>query len=297
MVTKKDLSKGLSTSLDCRNGVDMGNRFGLLVLALVFVLGFSNVAICGDWQSVSVKKDHYLGVSSVCSSLGEARDKALREVLCQVLRSVGASYSLKFDSSVVMESGGAGYQDNVSRRVSEKFHYSASAFLSSIERNVVSSSYRRASGVSGEGFVYRILVYFPPRLIERARRLSLGAKVVARFVGTGGVIEVKEVNGVKVVLKGYVVSVVEKNRHADFLNYYVMNVSGGGSRSYERAFSSSVVLTGGAVKRVRVVVPAFGKKSLGDLVLGTSRDVTVSLRGTDEVGRPLHLQVPLPSRF
>lgn len=275
----------------------MGNRI-LVFLIIVFLGSGVSVVFGGDWQSVSVKKDHYLGVSSVCASLGEARDKALREVLCQVLRSVGASYSLKFDSSVVMESGRSGSgggRDNVSRQVSEKFHYKASAFLSSIEQNVVSSSYKRETE---GGFVYRILVYFPPRLIEKARRLSKGAKVVARFVGTRGVIEVKEVNGVKVVLKGYVVSVVEKNRHADFLNYYVMSVSGGGSRSYERAFSSSVVLTGGVVRRVRVTMPTCGAgKGLKDLVLGTSRLVTVSLRGTDEVGRPLHLQVPIPSRF
>jgi hypothetical protein len=274
----------------------MGNRI-LMFLIIVFLGSGVPVVFGGDWQSVEVKKDHYLGVSPSCASLGEARDKALREVLCQVLRSVGASYSLKFDSSVVMESGSG--RDNVSRQVSEKFHYKASAFLSSIEQNVVSSSYRRVSSASGEGgVVYRILVYFPPRLIERARRLSLGAKVVARFVGKGGMIEVKEVNGVKVVLKGYVVSVVEKNRHADFLNYYVVSVSGGGSRSYERAFSNAVVLIGGAVKRVRVTVPTRGTGGgLKDLVLGTSRLVTVSLRGTDEVGRPLHLQVPLPSRF
>ena len=248
---------------------------------------------------MSVKKDHYLGVSSVCASLGVARDKALREVLCQVLRSVGASYSLKFDSSVVMESGRSGSgggRDNVSRQVSEKFHYKASAFLSSIEQNVVSSSYKRETE---GGFVYRILVYFPPGLVERARRLSLGAKVVARFVGgrKGCVVEVREVNGVKVVLDGYVVSVVEKNRHADFFNYYVMSVSDGGSRSFERAFSSSVVLCDGVVKRVRLMVPSGGALGLKDLLLGTSRVVTVYLQGTDEVGRPLHLQVPIPAEF
>jgi hypothetical protein len=267
----------------------MGNRI-VLFWAVVFVCFGCGSAIGGDWQSVSVKKDHYLGVSSVCGSLGVARDKALREVLCQVLRSVGAHYSLKFDSSVVMTG------DNVSRRVSEKFHYTASAYLSSIEQNIVSSSYKRV--VSG-GFVYRILVYFPPRLVERARRLSKGAKVVARVVGGHGgegVIEVREVNGVKVVLSGYSVSVDEKNRHADFLNYYVMSVSSGGSRKFERAFSDSVVLSGGVVKRVRVMVPT-RKVGLKGLVLGTSRSVTVSLQGTDEVGRRVRLQVPIPARF
>jgi hypothetical protein len=275
----------------------MGIRI-VLFWAVVFVCFGCGAAIGGDWQSVSVKKDHYLGISPSCASLGEARDKALREVLCQVLRNVGAQYSLKFDSSVVMESsggGGASYRDNVSRQVSEKFHYKAEAFLSSIEQNVVSSSYKRETG---GGVVYRILVYFPPCLVEKARRLSLGAKVVARFVGgrEGCVIEVKEVNGIKVVLSGYAISVVEKNRHADFLNYYVMSVSDGGSRTYERAFSDSVVLSGGRAKRIRVMVPT-SKVGLKCLVLGTSRSVMVCLQGTDEVGRRVRLQVPIPARF
>ena len=222
--------------------------------------------------------------------MGVARDKALREVLCQVLRSVGAQYSLKFDSSVVMKNGTGG--DRVSRRVSEKFHYSSSAFLSEIEKNIVSSSYRR--GVSG-GFMYRILVYFPPRLIERARRLSLGAKVVARVVG-GGVIEVREVNGVKVMLNEYSVRIDERNRHAGFLNYYVMSVSGGGSRTFKRAFSDVVVLVGGQVKRVKVMVPT-SRVGLKGLVLGTTRSVMVSILGTDEVGRVVRVQVPVPARF
>jgi hypothetical protein len=268
-----------------------------MVTVVVWWLLFCGVAFGGggDWQSVSVKRDHYLGISSPCSSLSVARDKALREVICQVLRSIGASYSLKFDSSVVMKSGSSG--DKVSRRMDEKFHYEASAFLSAIEENIVSASYQRGSGSSG-GFVYRILVYFPPRLLERARLLSKGAKVIARFVGGDGVIEVREVNGVGVVLHGYEVRVVEKNRHADFLNYYVMSVSSGGSRSYERAFPDAVVLDGGGrVKQVRLMVPTNkgGLKGLGDLLLGTSRRVMVSLRGTDEAGRPL--QIPIPARF
>jgi len=270
----------------------MGIRIVVILCLVVVGLGsVSGSALAGEWQSVMVKKHHYLGVSSVCVSLGVARDKALREVLCQVLRSVGASYSLKFDSSVFMENGTGG--DIVSRRVSEKFHYESRAFLSEVEKNIVSSSYRRV--VSG-GFVYRILVYFPPRLVERARRLSLGAKVVAHPVGDKGIIEVREINGVKVMLRGYVVRIVEINSHAGFLNYYVMKVSGGGSRTYEKAFSDVVVLAGGRVKRVRVMVPT-NRKGVADLVLGTKRSVMVSIHGADEVGRAIHIQVPIPVHF
>lgn len=125
-------------------------------------------------------------------------------------------------------------------------------------------------------------VKFSRQDIERFRKLSLGAKVHAVWAGDG-VVELREVNGVPVVLTEYTVKVDERNAHAGFLSYYVMKVSAGDSQEYSRALSSPVHLSSGQVERVRLTEPWKKKTGLQDIVLGTRRFVKV-LAGTWLVG-------------
>jgi len=229
-------------------------------------------------ESISVPPGHFLGISPPCASVAAAREKALHDVGGQILRTIGASYSVSFSSHAT------GTMEKVRRTIDERFHYSASGFLAEIETRIVSQSFEREPS----GVVYRMLVNFPKSIISKMRRLSRGAKVLAAKVGSG-VYDLREVNGVACVLSEAAYAVSEVNKHASFLNYYVMKVSSGESQNYTKPLPEPVVLQNGAVKRINLMVPKSG--SLGDLVLGTRRSVQITLIGTDEVGRTVRVMV------
>lgn len=229
-------------------------------------------------ESVKVPSGHFLGISSPCASVADAREKALHDVAAQILRTIGASYSVSFSSHAT------GTMEKVRRTIDERFHYSASGFLAEIETRIVSQSFER----SGSGVVYRMLVNFPKSLIAKMRRLSRGAKVLATRLGSG-VYELREVNGVSCVLTEAAYAVAERNAHAGFLNYYVMKVSTGGTRKYTKPLREPVVLQNKMAQRINLMVPKRG--GLGDLVLGTRRSISITLMGTDEVGRPVRVRV------
>jgi len=84
-------------------------------------------------------------------------------------------------------------------------------------------------------------------------------------------------------------AVSERNTHANFLNYYVMKISSGGSTKYIKSLSEPVVLRNKVSKRINLIVP--NKNSVIDLVLGTRRSVSITLIGTDEVGRAVRVRV------
>jgi hypothetical protein len=239
-----------------------------IALTLIFFCG----SAWAKMRVLEVPPDHYLGISPPCPSIAEARDKAVRDVAAQVLRSIGAEYSVEFWSRVI------GTADSVNRRIEERFHYRADGFLTELEKNTVSQSLRDTR----DGIVYEMLVHFPRHLVKKMRRLSRGAKVIARWVGED-VIELSEVNGVAVTFTEAEVVVREENRHAAFLNYYVMKVSPGSSSKVARALPEPVTLKKSS-KRFRFVVHT-KQKGLRDLVLGTKRSVRVTLSGQDEVGR------------
>jgi len=229
-----------------------------------------------------VPHDTFLGISPPCGSVHDAREKALYDVAAQVLRTIGAEYFLHSSSTVTGTLSSADYH------LSERFSYSASGFIQGIDRNVVSQSYEETPA----GIVCRMRVKFSRQDIEKFRRLSLGAKVHAVWVGDG-VVELREVNGVPVVLTEYTVKVDERNTNAGFLSYYVMKVSSGDNREYRRALSKPVHLKGD-VLRVRLTVPGQKKTGFQDLVLGTRRSVKVTILGRDLVGRAVAAVVRMP---
>lgn len=229
-------------------------------------------------ETIKVPKDHFLGISPPCASVADAREKALHDVASQILRTIGASYSVSFTSRAT------GTTEKVRRTIDERFHYSASGFLVEIETRIVSQEFECGS----MGVVYRMLVHFPKQLISRMRRLSRGSKVLATRLG-GGAYELREVNGVACVLTEAAYIVSERNRHANILNYYVMKVSSGGTRKYTKPLREPVILRNNVAKRIDLTVP--NKNSIGDLVLGIRRSIQITLMGTDEVGRPVRVNV------
>ena len=230
-------------------------------------------------ESIPVPPGHFLGISPPCASVAVAREKALHDVSGQILRTIGASYSVSFSSHAT------GTTERVRRTIDERFHYSASGFLSEIETHIVSQSFERGAG----GVVYRMLVHFPKTLISKMRRLSRGSKVLVAKVGPGEY-RLREVNGVACVLNEAAYAVSEVNRNAGFLNYYVMKVSIGGSQNYTKPLSEPVMLKNKGVGTVNLIVPH--RNIVADALLGTERNVQITLIGTDEVGRPVRVKIP-----
>ena len=243
--------------------------------AIAIILLLPSIAWSG---TISVPKDHYLGISSPCASVADARREAFQDVSSQILRTIGATYSVEFSSRM------AGNTKDVVQSIDERFHYSASGFLAGIESRIVSQEYGWEPG----GVVYRMLVHYPASLIARMRRLSRGAKVLATRVRPGEY-QLREVNGVACVLTEAAYAVSSRNRNAGFLNYYVMKVSSGESQKLTKPLPEPVVLQNGESKRIYFKVP--NDHRVKDLLLGTQRYVQITLIGTDEVGRSVKVKM------
>lgn len=243
-----------------------------------FVIALLLVPVYAVAETVQVPKDHFLGISEPCRNLHSARKQAIHDIAGQVLRSIGASYSLESKSSVT------GSDKHVVYNLSEKFQYSASGFIHEIVQRVVDEKFEKTSA----GIVYRMLVHFPPSEIETVRRLSLGAKVHAVWLADD-VVEIRELNGVPVILSEYTIKIDSRNTHAGFLSYYVVKVPAGDSKVYRQAFQTPLNLRSGVVKRVRLKIPDQNRTGFQELVLGTRQSMTVTLNGTDSVGRPIQV--------
>lgn len=223
-----------------------------------------------------VHADHFEGVSPPCSSVAAAREKSVHNVVRQILRDMGATYSLSFDSQTTMQGR------VVWRRASERFSYAADGFVQEVESAIVSSSCSRTP----DGYVCRVLVHFPPSKIEEMRRLSRGAHVVGRFVSSG--VELREVNGVRVVFSEYELAVTTVNKRAGFISYYLVKVDPGGTVVVRCALPEPVVVESSA-KRVCIDMDTpFNWKSV---LLGSTRTIAITFIGRDEVNRPVRVTV------
>jgi hypothetical protein len=245
-----------------------------------FIIALLLVPVFAVAETVHVPKDHFLGISEPCRNLHGARKQAIHDIASQVLRSIGASYSLESSSSVT------GSDKQVVYNLSEKFQYSASGFIHEIERRVVDEKFEKTAA----GIVYRMLVHFTPAEIETMRRLSLGAKVHAVWLADN-LVEIRELNGVPVTLSEYTIQLDSRNAHAGFLSYYVVKVPAGDSTVYRHAFQTPLNLRSGVVKRVRLKMPDQNKTGFQELVLGTRKSMKVTLNGTDSVGRSIQAVV------
>ena len=226
-----------------------------------------------------IPRDHYIGVSSPCATIVDARNEAFYDVAKQIVRTIGGRYDIRFESRMTQDG------DKFRRYADERFRFAGEGFISEIENNIVSSRYTVADG----GYVYEMLVHFPRLLLERMIRLSKGAKVLAKKIDAG-VYEVREVNGVSCLLTEAEVAVSERNSHAGFLNYYVMKVSDGSMRRFTMALPEPVILRGRGAERIKLMVPN-QKNVLADAFLGTKRSMKITLIGTDEVGRIIKVKV------
>jgi len=184
-----------------------------IFLVPIIILLLATAAL-GETASIVIPEGHVLGISPLCASLREARNKALRDAASQVLRTIGAHYSLQFESRII------GTTDRAETVINERFHYDAHAFVRDLEQNTVQSAYE----VTSAGYVYQTLIHYPPEKIERMRKLSLGPQLSARILTTTPdrlVIELTESRGVAATIDTASITTTAELCFADFINYYI----------------------------------------------------------------------------
>jgi hypothetical protein len=154
-----------------------------------------------------------------------------------------------------------------------------------IERNIVNSSWSRKG--SGK-YVCFILVRYSDKLISEMRRLSKGPRVVVSVVSENQNsvrLKVTEVNGVSVILTSANIHLAKKNRFADVISFYVIEVPKDSDAHYSVTFDP-VPLCGNS-GNFELALSRFSNEGLQDYLLGAQVIRSAVLKGYDELSRPI----------
>jgi hypothetical protein len=164
--------------------------------------------------------------------------------------------------------------------------YTARWFVDGVQQHVKSSHIRQLK----DKYVCFLLVEFPQARIDRLRKLAIGPKVGARIVEKKDeqvTIQVTENNAVRVILTGYEIDMVTKNRHAPIITMFAWKVPEAVHQRHDGVFQSKISIKGSSEK-VRIPIPS-PKEDLKSVLLGRETQINVILKGHDEVGRPISL--------
>ena len=195
---------------------------------------------------------------------------------------MGAEYSLSHESIL------SGNADYARYELTEQPTYTSRWFMNSIQQSIKKTEIQKVHG----RYIYFVLVDFPPRKIERLRRLTVGPKLTARIVNEDVnrlVIEVRETNGVKVVLTDYSFKVNMKNRYANIITLFAWKVPESSKQGFEGAFSRKVSMKDGS--QTLYIPNPIPESNLKHLILGTESHVRIELKGYDEIGRQVSVTV------
>jgi hypothetical protein len=174
------------------------------------------------------------------------------------------------------------------RVIDDRLSGNAQGIVLDVERSVVKSSW--LTDPSGK-YVYFALVYYPEEKIQKMRRLSKGAKVIATAVsGYGNYVGLKlsEVNGVSVVISSADLRIRQTNKFANVITLFLWKVP----PIIEHTTSISVdpIKVCGNSATIQLPVNNVGK-SLFDCLLGAKLRKIIVLTGCDEIGRPITVKV------
>jgi len=234
-----------------------------------------------DWVN-RVPKDGFVGISGFCTSIEEARQQALHSAISQIVQNMGAEYTLSHESRVSGDARSANYE------LRERLVYTARWFIRSVNENILESEIQETKGK----YVCFVLVRYPPDMIEKLRKLTIGAKAGARIVSreTDRVhVEVRENNGVEVILTEYDIKLATTNRHADIITMFFMKVSKATSHTAQCVFQKKVSVKDNA-RTLLIGYPA-SVPDLKSFILGSETDIKIVLHGYDEIGRPVTIPV------
>ena len=224
----------------------------------------------------------FVGISRPCKSIEEGRQQAIDSAVSQILQGMGAQYSLSHESTL------SGNDDYARYELREQLTYTSRWFMDSIQQSIKKTVIQKVHG----GYIYFVLVDFPPGKIERLRKLTIGPKITARIVNQDDnrlIIEVRETNGVKVVLTDYSLKIRMNNRHAGIITLFAWKVPNSSKRNLEGAFSRKVSMKN--CSQTLYIPNPIPESNLKHLILGTENHMRVELNGYDEIGRQVSVTV------
>jgi len=234
-----------------------------------------------DWVN-RVPKYGFVGISGFCSSIEEARQQALHSAISQIVQNMGAEYTLSHESRVSGDARSAHYE------LKQRLTHTARWFVSSVNENILESEIQETKGK----YVSFVLVRYSSGMIDKLRKLTIGAKAGARIVSmeNGRVnVEVRENNGVEIILTEYELSLAKTNRHADIITMFLMKVPKAASHTAQGMIEKKVSVKDNA-KTLTIHYPA-SVPDLKSFILGSETEIKIVLYGHDEVGRSVTIPV------
>jgi len=234
-----------------------------------------------DWVN-RVPKDGFVGISGFCTSIEEARQQALHSAISQIVQNMGAEYTLSHESRVSGDARSAHYE------LRERLVYTARWFIRSVNENILESEIQETKGK----YVSFVLVRYSSEMIEKLRKLTIGAKAGARIVsmenGRANV-EVRENNGVEVILTEYEIKLATTNRHADIITMFFMKVPRSSLHTAQGMIEKKVSVKDNA-KMLAIRYPA-SVPDFKSVILGSETEIRIVLHGYDEIGRLVTIPV------
>jgi len=235
--------------------------------------------------AVHIPEHSYVGISSPRPSIEEARQQALGSAIGQILQSMGGDYQLSHESILAGDLHSSKYE------LKERLSYTAKWLLNSVQQNIRQYAFKH----TGNGHVCFVLVRMKPCELEKLKRLTIGAKVSARMLGTNGghvSVEVSESNGVGVTITEYRLTAAVRHRNARLITLFLWKVPETDNSSYEGALPHRLSLKDSSG---RTTIPIFiGKDRLTSIFMGSKEDFVITLMGYDELGRSVSTSVKIP---
>jgi hypothetical protein len=245
--------------------------------------GYSELNI-PPW-AIHIPEHSYVGISSPCPSIEEARQQALGSAIGQILQSMGADYHLSHESVL------SGNLQSSKYEIKERLSYTAKWLLNSVQQNVKQYAFQN----TGNGHICFVLVRIMPSELEKLKRLTIGAKLSARLIGINGglvSIEVNESNGVGVTITEYRLNAAIRHNHARLITLFLWKVPETDSSSYEGALSYRLSLSNSSGRTTITI--ASGNDRLKSILMGSKEDFSITLMGYDELGRSVSAFVKIP---
>jgi hypothetical protein len=234
-----------------------------------------------EWVTKS-SGDSFVGISSFCGSIEEARQQALHSAIAQIVQNLGAEYSVSHESSL------RGNLHQAQHELEERLAYTARWFVSSVNENIKETDIQETRG----GYICFVLVRYPPDKIDKLRKLTIGAKAGARIVSTSNskiIVEVLENNGVEITLTEYEIEIAIRNHHAGVITMFFFKVPRGELKTTRGVLDRKMTVKDGS-KTFLITSPS-QVQNLKSMLLGTEMQAKITLKGYDELGRPITLPV------
>lgn len=232
-----------------------------------------------------IPENAFMGISGPSRSIEDARQQAMNSAISQILQAMGADYQLTHESVL------SGNLDQSRHELKERLAYSARWLLDSVQQNARQYAFQE----TGDGLVAYVLVQMMPWELERLKKLTMGAKLTAQIMERSGdhvSVEVRELNGVRVTLTDFRMTVSAVHKNAGLITLFFWKVPGSEVLTHEGALPRRLLLKNSADK---AVIGINGDRiGLRTVLMGTQRDIVIDISGYDEVGRPVSVPVRSP---